>query len=256
MSATRPHRKLVKHYHEPGDLHELTFSCFECQPLLTNDAWRLQLARCIDAAAAEFEIQLGAFVFMPEYVHLLVVPTGNEPAIDRYLARIKKPFSKWVKQQLLARKSPLVERLTLQERPGKTCFQTVRKNPSQRSYNESQSKNDHLKEQFKNALTLVDNRAQRNKLRADLKQWFGRMEDFRKSLSIDNPPPAEEFTALCKEFGEFARSQLDSGQRAMLISTAGLTKIFPSRLEGERKKMDATLYVWQSRIIEFMRSVE
>ena len=77
MSATRPHRKLVKHYHEPGDLHELTFSCYKRQPLLTNDAWRQQLARCIDAAGEELDIQLAAFVFMPEHVHLLVVPTGR-----------------------------------------------------------------------------------------------------------------------------------------------------------------------------------
>ena len=101
MSATKPHRKLVKHYHEPGDLHELTFSCFKRQPLLTNDAWRQQLARCIDAAGQELDFRLAAFVFMPEHVHLLVVPMIPEPEIDRYLARIKQPFSKWVKEHLL-----------------------------------------------------------------------------------------------------------------------------------------------------------
>lgn len=129
MSATRPHRKLVKHYHEPGDLHELTFSCYKRQPLLTNDAWRQQLARCIDAAGDELEMRLAAFVFMPEHVHLLVVPTGHEPAIDRYLARIKQPFSKWVKQQLVDVKSPLMERLTVEERPGKTCFRFWQEGP-------------------------------------------------------------------------------------------------------------------------------
>jgi len=84
-----PHRKLVKHYHEPGDLHEFTFSCYHQLPLLTNDIWRQQLARSIDAAGEECEIELAAFVFMPDHVHLLVVPTGPDPAIDRYLARIK-----------------------------------------------------------------------------------------------------------------------------------------------------------------------
>ena len=70
----RPHRKLVKHYHEPGDLHELTFSCYKLQPLLTNDLWRQHLARCIDAAGEELEFRLAAFVFMTDHVHLLVVP--------------------------------------------------------------------------------------------------------------------------------------------------------------------------------------
>lgn len=129
MSTAHPHRKLVKHYHERGDLHELTFSCYQRWPLLTNDAWREQLAECIDSACREKEVQLAAFVFMPEHVHLLVVPNGNEPVIDRLLARIKQPFSKWVKQQLLDGKSPLLKRLTVQERPGKTCFRFWQEGP-------------------------------------------------------------------------------------------------------------------------------
>jgi putative transposase len=122
MSATIPHRKLVKHYHEPGDLHELTFSSYRRQPLLTNDTLRRQLARCIDAASQELDFRLAAFVFMPEHVHLLVVPMIPEPKIDLYLARIKQPFSKWVKQQLVDAKSLLLNRLIVQERPGKNCF--------------------------------------------------------------------------------------------------------------------------------------
>jgi putative transposase len=129
MSATRPHRKLVKHFHEPGDLHELTFSCYKRQPLLTNDAWREQLAHCIDAAGEELQMPLAAFVFMPEHVHVLVVPTGHEPAIDRYLACIKQPFSKWVKQRLVDIKSSLIRRLTVEERPGKTCFRFWQEGP-------------------------------------------------------------------------------------------------------------------------------
>ena len=129
MSTTGPHRKLIKHFHEPGDLHEFTFPCYKRQPLLTNDAWRRQLARCIDAAGQEHEMRLAAFVFMPDHVHLLVVPTGSEPAIDLYLARIKQPISKWVKQQLTQAKSTLVDRLTVKERPGKTCFRFWQEGP-------------------------------------------------------------------------------------------------------------------------------
>jgi putative transposase len=88
----------------------LTFSCYKRQPLLTNDAWWQQLARCIDTAGEEYQMRLAAFVFMPEHVHLLAVPNGNEPAIDRYLARIKQPLSAWVKQRLVEVKSALVDR--------------------------------------------------------------------------------------------------------------------------------------------------
>ncbi len=88
------HRKLVKHYHEPGDIHELTFSCYERKPLLTNDAWRQELSHCIDSAGEQTSIELAAFVFMPEHIHLLVMPLSAEPRIDEYLAMIKQPFSK------------------------------------------------------------------------------------------------------------------------------------------------------------------
>jgi putative transposase len=166
MSATKPHRKLVKHYHEPDDRHELTLSCYKRQPLLTNDLWRQHLdrarrgsptlplprpkvflprrfpttaalttaalttgSRCVDAAGQEVDFRLAAFVFMPEHVQLLVVPMLPDPAIDRYLARIKQPFSKWVKEQLIDAKSQLVNRMTVHQRPGKTCFRFWQEGP-------------------------------------------------------------------------------------------------------------------------------
>ena len=116
------HRKTVRHFHEPGHLHELTFSCYQQMALLTDDAWREKLARCIDVAGDEASIELVGFVFMPEHVHLLVYPTTTNPPISRYLARIKQPFSKEVKDVLAGRHSSLLFRLTVQERPGKTCF--------------------------------------------------------------------------------------------------------------------------------------
>ena len=80
-------------------------------------------------AGNEHGIQLAAFVFMPEHVHLLVVPTTNAPAIDRYLARIKQPFSKWVRQRLVEMKSSLIKQLVVEERPGKTCFRFWQEGP-------------------------------------------------------------------------------------------------------------------------------
>jgi putative transposase len=130
MSTTRPHRKLVKHYHEPGDLHELTFSCYKQQPLLTNDEWRRQLARTIDAAGQEFEIDLAAFVFMPEHVHLLVVPNGHGPRIDEYLAHIKQPFSKWAKQHLIERSRLWLTGLRCRRGRARLAFGSGKKDPA------------------------------------------------------------------------------------------------------------------------------
>jgi REP-associated tyrosine transposase len=75
-----PHRKRIKHYHEPGNFHELTFSCYHRMPLLTNDDWRQRLSRKIQSACDELSLDLVAFVFMPEHIHLLVFPT--QPTLD------------------------------------------------------------------------------------------------------------------------------------------------------------------------------
>ena len=72
------YRKRVKHFHEPGDLHELTFSCYHRIPLLTNDTWRKLLSESIDVAGEKHRFRLLAFVYMPEHVHLLVHPLDEK----------------------------------------------------------------------------------------------------------------------------------------------------------------------------------
>jgi putative transposase len=98
-----PHRKTIKHYHEPGDFHELTFSCYRQMPLLTNDAWRAHFARGLDAALEAEAFHLVAFVLMPEHVHLLVWPThpdATAECISRFLAAVKVYASQQVKADL------------------------------------------------------------------------------------------------------------------------------------------------------------
>jgi putative transposase len=91
MVTDRNHRKQVRHFHELGDFHEFTFSCYRRMPLLTNDDWRQRFSRCLDDALGEMAFQLVAFVYMPEHVHLLVYPPTPEPDIGRFLARMLTP---------------------------------------------------------------------------------------------------------------------------------------------------------------------
>ncbi|REJ69598.1 MAG: hypothetical protein DWQ31_03770 [Planctomycetota bacterium] len=122
MKVGGQYRKRIKRVHERGHLHELTFSCYRGLRLLSNDAWRIRLARCLDAAGHEEAIALTAFVFMPNHVHLLVMPLTDPTNIGRYLARVKQPFSKQIRELLTAGHSSLLSRLMVRERPGKTCF--------------------------------------------------------------------------------------------------------------------------------------
>jgi putative transposase len=105
--------KTIKHYHEPGDLHELTFSCYRRITLLTNTVICEKLARTIDAAGEKWRMPLVAFVFMPEHVHLLVRPLDDKAAIDDYLREVKLPVSVFQKDLLVEHRSPLLKRLTV-----------------------------------------------------------------------------------------------------------------------------------------------
>ena len=80
------------------------------------------LARCLDQANAECHVQLVAFVFMPEHVHLLTYFQDDQPNLSLYLARIKQPFSKQVRIELEEHEPDQLKSMMVQERPGKTCF--------------------------------------------------------------------------------------------------------------------------------------
>ena len=122
--------KTIRHYHNPGDCHELTFSCFQRMPLLTNDPWRELLAKSIDKALEVHQLRLSAFVFMPEHVHLLVWPIDpREAAISEFLKTLKLSCSTKIKHRLIVAQSPLLDRLTVTERPGKRVFRFWQEGP-------------------------------------------------------------------------------------------------------------------------------
>ncbi len=127
--AKRPHRKRVKHYHEPGHCHELTFSCFHRRPLLTNHTWRGLLSESIDRAIERHDYRLSAFVYMPEHVHLLVFPGLNASGIDDLLKAVKRPFSFRIKRLLQQSNSGLLSSLTVQQRPGVQTFRYWQEGP-------------------------------------------------------------------------------------------------------------------------------
>ena len=98
-------------------------------PLLTNDEWRRRLSKHVDAAGEQYSCELVAFVFMPEHIHILIYPTLPEPDLPRYLGQIKQPFTAEIHELLEAKNSPLLKKLTVRVRPGKTCFRYWQEGP-------------------------------------------------------------------------------------------------------------------------------
>jgi putative transposase len=129
MKSDTGHRKRVRHYHDPGHAHELTFSCYQRRPLLTNDQWRGMLAESIDRAMEGHGYRLAAFVFMPEHVHLITFPLPEAGKIDDLLKAVKRPFSYRIKQLLMQSRSRLLQQLTIRQRPGVTTFRYWQEGP-------------------------------------------------------------------------------------------------------------------------------
>jgi putative transposase len=94
-----------------------------------NDSWRNLLSEAIDWAMDRHGYHLTAFVFMPEHVHLLVFPTREASTIDQLLRAIKRPFSFRIKRLLESDKSPLLQQLTIRQRPGVETFRFWQEGP-------------------------------------------------------------------------------------------------------------------------------
>ena len=66
---------------------------------------------------------------MPEHLHLLVRPRSAAAKVERFLYAVKRPFSFRVKQDLTAAGEPLLNQLTVVERPGKQTFRFWQEGP-------------------------------------------------------------------------------------------------------------------------------
>jgi len=86
--------KTCKRYDVPGHVHELTFSCFRNQPLLTERRRCLWLAEAIEAARQKHVFLLWGWVFMPTHVHLIIWPTMENYSISKILQSIKQPVGR------------------------------------------------------------------------------------------------------------------------------------------------------------------
>jgi putative transposase len=66
---------------------------------------------------------------MPEHVHLLVLPERDASPVAALLKAIKRPYSYRVKQALAEARDPLLEQLTVRQRPGVMTFRFWQEGP-------------------------------------------------------------------------------------------------------------------------------
>ncbi|UCE25263.1 MAG: transposase [Candidatus Zixiibacteriota bacterium] len=85
-----------KRFNHPGHAHELTFSCYKNRPFLANLRYCSLLADAIEACRYRYSFWLWAYVFMPNHVHLLVLPWIASYDIAEILQGIKQSVSRKV----------------------------------------------------------------------------------------------------------------------------------------------------------------
>jgi len=90
MKTGTEHRKRLSRYDLPWYAHELTFSCYHERPFLSKERVRIWLAEAVRMGLEKHSMDLWAYVFMPEHVHLLVWPRNERYSISRFLETVKK----------------------------------------------------------------------------------------------------------------------------------------------------------------------
>lgn len=91
-----------RHYNTPGHAHELTFSCYRREPYFNDPAACHILLREIENARQAFNVDLWAYVIMPNHVHLLLWPKNhnyNISEIQRCIkGRTSRSYSEWLSE--------------------------------------------------------------------------------------------------------------------------------------------------------------
>ena len=113
------HRKKLKHYNVPGHAHVLTFSCYKRLPLLSRDRTRHWLLEALDHARTKYNYAILAYVIMPEHVHVLVYPLGENYSVADFLKAVKQSVSRKAKLFLSTNSPDRLKALSVETRRGR-----------------------------------------------------------------------------------------------------------------------------------------
>ena len=102
----------LRHYDHDGRARFVTFCTHRRQPVLTNDQYRGIIAQAITAERNDSGFSLLAYVFMPEHVHLVILPK-EESRVGEIIGEIKRTSARAIHELLISHNSPLLPQLTV-----------------------------------------------------------------------------------------------------------------------------------------------
>ncbi len=95
--------------------HELTFSCYQGYRFLERDRVRRWLVDAIEDVRPNWPVDLWAYVFMPEHVHILVAPREPGVEVGRFIGSIKEKTARRAVSWLETNAPSWIRRITVWE---------------------------------------------------------------------------------------------------------------------------------------------
>ena len=89
----------LRRFHQSGQSHFVTFSCYHRLPKLTNPAACQLFLEALEAARKRFEARIYGYVLMPEHVHLLLSEPKTE-TLAAFLRFVKISSAKRARTQI------------------------------------------------------------------------------------------------------------------------------------------------------------
>ena len=98
----------LKRFHETGQVHFLTFSCYRRRPNFENDEACATFVSALERVRCDYGLCIYGYVVMPEHIHLLL----NEPERNTFAQAIKS-LKQGVARRLDGRDKPSPTKLNL-----------------------------------------------------------------------------------------------------------------------------------------------
>jgi putative transposase len=124
-------RKRFRRIDQPGDAHYLTWSCYRRIPFFENDPCCEWLAEAIVRVARGQGWRVWGYVFMPDHVHLLVLPTVFEAgySVSDAAKSIKQSVTRRTVAWMQINHSELLEHMLDVQPNGKSAYRLWERGP-------------------------------------------------------------------------------------------------------------------------------
>jgi putative transposase len=88
--GTKLHQEAAPSVRRTGQARHLNFACYRRDRFLDRDRTRAWFRDALETARRTWQVELWAYVLMPEHVHLLVFPRRPEASVSGFLGDLKE----------------------------------------------------------------------------------------------------------------------------------------------------------------------